>query len=235
MNPNHLHALIALELRRIGPTVLRVQGAALVLAALFAVASSEPHENMLAVLLGTPIGVTLVAPMTVIRDKMEGTLEFLCSLPATAGELVTARFAAAALCILPGIALAGAGLAWLPLPAPVAAVPGELLFTALVGYWAALVVVSWLMAAAFASFEFARLMRWPLAIAVILLVVLPRVLERVVPDNFNDVMRQAVAQPWAPTAAALLVLALMGTAALVAFAITRRAFANYRPDFERPM
>ncbi|HEX7048753.1 MAG TPA: hypothetical protein VF188_00975 [Longimicrobiales bacterium] len=235
MSAGHFKALLGLELRRLAPTVLRVQGAALVLAALFILLGKASTENLLAAFIGTPIGATLLAPMTIVRDKMERTLEFLCTLPATAGEIAAARFAAAALALAPGAALAGIAVAAVDLPTPFDVLHGGLLAAATVGFWLLLSIASWVLVAAAAAFEFARLLRWPLVVVALAVILLLRIAERVRPADVAVALRDGPIPPWALPAAASVLLVALAAAALFAFAITRRAVARYRPDLDQPL
>lgn len=234
MRSGHVVTLLSLELRRVAPTILRVQAAALVLAGLFMALAQNPAENILAVLVGTPIGVTMVTPMTIVRDRMEGTLEFLCNLPATATELAAARFAAAPLGLLPAVVLAGIGVGVLGMPSPFDATPVIVQVAMMIAFWLMLTVASWLITATFASFEFARLLRWPLA-TVGMVVILSTVLGRAFPAGFNDTLRGFIMRPWAPIAVSVTLLILAAMASLGAFAVTRRVFGHYRGDIDQPL
>src|SRR5690606_22244095 len=175
MNTANFDALLWLETRRDGPLVLRLIGATIVVLGLFAAFGRATAENVVAIALGSGFGAVLIVPMTVSRDKLERTMDFLRSLPTTASEIAAARFAAAALSALPNAVLAGAALLVVDLPAPFDFVSGRFAVAATVALWILLTTAAWLLIAASAAFELSSLLSWPLIALVLFALVLPRV------------------------------------------------------------
>ncbi len=143
MNPKHFDALLALEVRRVSPLLLRILLAMLGVVLLFTAFGKGTAENILAAIIGTSLATVLAVPLTVSRDKLEGTLAFLRSLPASTLDLTAARFAAGASSVLPGAILTGISLAILERPAELAFLFSASFFTVTAGWWAALAVTSW--------------------------------------------------------------------------------------------
>jgi len=72
-------ALLALELRRQRPMFVRMALVTVVIGLVFFVAGKRTPADLLATLVGSGLGVALIVPMGIARDKMEGTLEFICT------------------------------------------------------------------------------------------------------------------------------------------------------------
>lgn len=229
MNRTHFSALLGLELKRVQRLVLRLLIATVGVAVLLAVAGQGDAGTLIAVCLGTGIGVALTVPMGVSRDKMEHTLEFLCGLPTAAATVAAAKFAAAALVVLPWAALTACAIGWFGVLhrfglGGVVAVPAALL-----GVWTMLSLLSWVLAAFLARFELEMLMGVPLGILVVILLVVPRVLDAIGPRDPAAALQWFLRQPWAPAAIAAAAVALVVGIAALAFATARKAIATYRP------
>lgn len=235
MNTAHFDALLWLETRRVGPLVLRLIGATIVVLGLFAAFGRATAENVVAIALGSGFGAVLIVPMTVSRDKLERTMDFLRSLPTTASEIAAARFAAAALSALPNAVLAGAALLVVDLPAPFDFVSGRFAVAATVALWILLTTAAWLLIAASAAFELSSLLSWPLIALVLFALVLPRVGAWILPDDPIAAITRFLAHPWAPAAIAGILAALTAGIGAAAFIVTRRAIARYTPTPDRPL
>lgn len=107
MNPHALRALVALELRRVGASAARIVAAVAALVGVLVLAGWMTPARV-AIPVGM-VGFSLLAagPSGVMRDKLDGGLEFLTFLPVPAGTLAAARLAYVTLASVPG----GAGLA----------------------------------------------------------------------------------------------------------------------------
>ncbi|MEJ2539159.1 MAG: hypothetical protein P8188_04205 [Gemmatimonadota bacterium] len=108
-------ALVAVELRRGLGVVgrgLAMTGAALLL---FAVLGQADRQSLGTLLLGLTAFYMVSAPVTVTRDRLDGGLEFLASLPVSPGIVAGARLTGFALLQLPvpvHLSLAGWLWAW---------------------------------------------------------------------------------------------------------------------------
>ncbi len=210
-----------------------VLGAGLIV--VFAVFSEDVAENILAVTMGGTMGTALLIPMTVSRDKLEHTLGFLLSLPATVPELVVARFGAAALSLLPGSVATGAALALLPLPAELAFMEGIPAFTMALGFWLLLMVVAWSLTAAAAAFDLSTLLGWPLVIFVGLCFILLWAIRTLGPDDPVQALRSFFGQPFAGAVLVAVVTVAMIATAIAAFLFACWGFAGYTPRPEKPL
>ena len=233
MNQRHFNALLAVELTRARPVVTRLGIATpLALGAFWLLERATP-ENLLAVTMGAGLGVALVSvPITVLRDKLDRTLEFFVALPTTAGTLAAAKFAAAALVPLPWAVATAIVFALTPpsgvrLGDPVGTAAGVL-----VAAWCALAALSWVVTAAWARFAPTRAGMWPLALIVLMALVgsfAGRVLRLLGVRDVSAALLRLLEAPWLPLAAALVGAALFAGVGLIAFAITRRALGQYQP------
>ncbi len=101
-------ALLLLVLRRDRPQVARMVFVTFAICGLFYLAGKREASNQLAILLGSGLGIVLLVPMGIVRDKMEGTLEFICGLPVEPREIAASRFIAGALIAIPWAIAVGA-------------------------------------------------------------------------------------------------------------------------------
>ncbi len=111
MSPRHVGTLARVEIQRAKPLLGRLYLAGAAGLALFFALGRGSGENVLVVIMGVTMGAAAVMPFAVMRDKLDHTLEFLLSLPVTVSDLVTARFLAAALGLLPGAIATGVAFA----------------------------------------------------------------------------------------------------------------------------
>lgn len=233
MNQRHFNALLAVELTRARPAVTRLGIATLLALGVFWLLGRATPENLVAVTLGAGLGVAVGAvSFSVLRDRLDRTLEFFVALPTTAGTLVAAKFAAAALVPLPWAVATGVVFALAPplgvrLGDPVGMAAGVL-----VAAWGALAVLSWVFIAAWARFEPNRAMMLPLALMVLAALMdkfAGSVLRLFGVRDVSAALLRLLEAPWLPLAAALLAAALFAGVGLIAFAITRRALRHYQP------
>ena len=112
MDRRHFDALLAVELRRLLPLFRRLLVGTLAIDLLFVVAGRATAANIFGLLVGAAAGYVLGPPLQMTRDKMEHTLEFLTGLPAPPGTIAAAKFAAAAIFIVPAGLQIALGFAW---------------------------------------------------------------------------------------------------------------------------
>ena len=208
-------------------------GAGLIVA--FAALGKASGENVLAVIMGVTVATVIAIPLGVSRDKLEHTLEFLQSLPVTVSELVTARFAAAALSLLPGAVATGAALGLLPRPAELEFVAGLAAFNVALGFWLLLTLVAWGLTAASAAFDLASMMGWPLAAFVLLAFLVSMAIRLLGPEDLGAALDWFFQQPFAEVAIVVAVGGVMVVTAVVAFGVAHRGFTVYTPRPERPL
>jgi ABC-type transport system involved in multi-copper enzyme maturation permease subunit len=216
--------LLKLELRRQRPFALKMALLSAVVCAVFFAAGKRAPADLLAVVLGSGLGAVLIVPMGISRDKMEGTLDFLCGLPVEPRAIAASRFAAMAILAAPW-AIA-AGVVSIALPVTVQVNPGAVTVLTLL----VLLVIGACSITAFACWELEALLGAPFVALVIAFVLAPRVARALLPGLTRDAALHFVQTPSAPLLIALCLLVAGGVVGAIAFGMTTRGFANYRAD-----
>ncbi len=237
-NGRHLRALLAIDLRRAWPgsrTIGLVTVGAVGLLVLFGKTSVV---NVLVVVLGAGLGMaTAGPPMTVMRDKIDGSLEFLCTLPTSARMIAAAKFLTSAVTVLPwslgtAIIIAVMGVPHgFPMSAPAAALSGFFVI------WVTYCLVAWCLIVVWARFEPERVGLFPLLVLLAALFGAEPLLQWVGlndPASTVELLRAFIRQPWLRVAAPLLIAAAVGGLSALSFVLTAHAFANYRPKPAEP-
>jgi hypothetical protein len=232
VNQRHFNALLAVELKRVRTVLVRLGVATPLGLGVFLLLGKGTPENFLAVVLGAGLGVAVAGvPSGVLRDKLDGTLEFFVRLPATPGTVAAARFAAAALTSLPWAVATGVVFAPLARSYAVAGDPVGAASGMLVASWCGLCVFSWVAMAVWARFDPNRVGMWPLGLIVMVAVLgsaSGRLLRALGVNDVSAAVGAALKWPWLPLAAALLGVAVFAGVTVAAFEVTRRAFRRYR-------
>jgi ABC-type Na+ efflux pump permease subunit len=225
----HVRALLGADVRRLGPRfALSTVGVLAVL--LLSITTGIGSRGFVT---GITSALLFMQPMylamQIVKDRVDGTLDFLCSLPVTPETLAAVRVVPmAALSLLGGVAAAVLGL-WHGVPAslgrgPVTVAATFLLVGALVPAALASVVL-----ALSARFRFETLVMLPMLL-VFGVVALGQAVARFVPDGTGAELRLLLTQPWVPAVLiATLCGALIGVVAL-AFRLTAHAFARFTPE-----
>ena len=235
MNLRHVGDLTRLEIRRAKALLGRLYLAGVAGLALFYVLRRATDENILAVVMGVTLGMTLTVPFAVMRDKLDRTLEFLLSLPVTVADLVAARFLAAAIGLLPGVIATGVALALVTPPTEFGVLAAVAPAQMALGFWVLLTLAAWCLTAA-AACELSRLISWSIAGMVVLLGwVVPWVLGLLERDGPAAALRSFVEQPYAPVAMGAAALVVAAALAVAAFAIAHRGLTRYPSRPETPL
>jgi hypothetical protein len=221
---NVIQPLLLLELRRQRPVFLRMVLLTLLVSTVFFVAGKRTPNELLATLIGSSLGVVLIVPMGISRDKMEGTLEFICGLPIEPHTIAASRFIAVALLATPWAVSVGALSCVVPAvgalnPAGVAVL-----------VWLTMLLLGSCATALLARFDLETLLGAPIIVMVIAAVLVPRVVHSPIPGVTPDALLDFLGQPAAPLLLASALLAAVGAFGSVAFAVTVRGFAGYRRD-----
>ena len=235
MKARHVGALVRLEGQRSARLLARMYLFGLAVIVVFAVFGRATADNILAVIMGGTIGTSLLIPLSVSRDKTERTLEFLLSLPATVPELVAARFAAAAVSLLPGSVATGVALAVLPLPPELGFMDGVPTFTIAVGFWVLATVATWSLVALAAAFDLSTVMGWPLGIVVGLCFAVPWAIGRWGPSDPGQALMWFLRQPFAAAVLVAVATTVVVATAGAAFLLACRGFNTYTPRPEKPL
>jgi hypothetical protein len=202
--------------------LMRMAQLTALVAVVFFIAGKRSPEDRLAAVIGCAFGVVLIVPMGISRDKMEGTLDFICGLPVEARDIAASRFVAAGLLVIPWAV--GIGAVWLARPFSIALNP----LAVSVAAWLAMVSISTGAAAIFTCFELENVLGVPMIAMLITVVVVPRAVHAGFPSLTTALMLQ-----WLTTRAAPVVLASAATLVVisvctVAFLATVRGLAKHQ-------
>jgi hypothetical protein len=227
MERRHFRALLKVEVARHRTVVTRLLLTTAALVAVFWVAGKRGPDTMLAVVLGAGLGSALIVPMGVTRDRLEGTLAFLTGLPTRPATIAAARFAVVVFATAPWALLAAFGM--LPLarelehgPPPLAAALGTALLA-----WIGLTTIGWVLTGVLSRWDLAQMLGVPIIVAVIALLVLPRLLRPLVPADPVAWLTWFLAQAWAPVAIGGGLVGLALLAGAVSFGLAVRGIARY--------
>jgi hypothetical protein len=216
--------LLLLELRRQRPMVLRMACLTIIVGVVFFLAGKRTPADFLAILIGSSLGVVLIVPMGISRDKMDGSLDFLCGLPVESHAIAASRFIAVAVLAIPWAV--GVGAASFTLPVMVSLNPvGVAILT-----WLAMLLLGACGTALFTRFELESLLGAPVVAMVISVVLVPRVVHALIPGITQESLLRFLQQPTTPLVLATVLPAAVGIVGAVAFGIASRGFATYRPD-----
>ncbi|MFQ5538199.1 MAG: hypothetical protein ACE5GJ_12205 [Gemmatimonadota bacterium] len=235
--PREVSVLVRMEFRRMREAILRIIGMTVAwFGALFVLGKVTPGTVSFAlVTLGLSAG--MVPFSTSMRDKLDGTMEFLASLPADPEKIAAGRFLFMALhAVVPGFMM-GVGVI-LGMSLMIGAAEAEALRVAAPQLLLVLsVATSWFLIfvglstghALVTRFELGRIMGWPARIAIFVMIVLTFAGEEV-SAMFRPIPHWFGATPWALPALGVLVLAACVGAIYVSFRLTASALRNFRPD-----
>lgn len=228
----HLRALLAADARRLGPAVLRSTGGVLAIVAV-ALATGVGTRGFVAGLVGALLVMQpMFLALQLVKDRMDGALAFLCTLPVSPATLAAVRLAPIVLASVAGGAVATVLAARAGVPAALGGHPGMataaiLLLATLVPAGLASVVL-----ALGARFRFETLVSLPMLL-VLALVLLGRLAGRVVPPGTADRLRALAATGWAPAAATVVLCVLLVAVVALAFRATARTFERFTPEAGR--
>lgn len=229
MNVEVIRALVLLELRRgLAPNARLIGAFAAGTAVMAALRWLTPSRfAWLLALIATTLFMQV--PMCVLRDKLDGGMEFLVSLPVSSSSLAAGRLLAGAISCLPGsLALAVAIRLWVPEAS--AAVPGGMAAVA-GGLWIASALACCLLVAVACRFE-ARTTLYVPIVSGLVAVALDELAPGVVPDPLVAA-GWLLRRPWAPA-----VLWIAGTSVVVLLAwlslrVARTGIARFEQGRDR--
>ncbi len=224
-----LRALVALELRRnlaaYGRFLLGVAGVLAILAASGWV--TPPRLAFVTVVVGTTL--LMQVPGTVVRDRLDGGLEFLVSLPVPRSLIARARLTYALVASVPcaiGFTAAAALLA----PASAGALPGGL-WTLFVWIFVVVVLCAFLMVGWTLRFEARQATNGFIGL-VVGMTALGGLVPRVLPDPLGATLR-LLARPWAPWALGAGASIVIAGLLWLSFHLARTGLERFTPGRER--
>lgn len=230
MERRQLAALLTVELRRQRRVTARLFVSTAVIAAVFWLAGKRGPDTGFAIALGMGFGAALIVPVGVTKDRLEGTLAFLTGLPTRPSTIAAARFAAVAVTTLPWAVVAAGGLGWVAAAFPGAPPPAWVALGALPLAWAGFTTIGWILTGVFSRWDLAQLLGVPIVVAVIALLLIPRVARPLLPADPAAWFGTFFASPWGPLGVASAVLLVAAAAGAAAFALAVHGIATYRPD-----
>ena len=215
-------SLLRLELRRQRSMAVRLTGVTILICLVFYAAGKRTAVEMLALVVGSSLGTIMMVPMGIAREKMEGTLDFICGLPVEPRTIAASRFLAVAILPIPWVIAIGVTSVAVPTlgalnPVGVAALA-----------WLALLSLGALGTALCTLYDLESLLGVPLLAFVIAVVLVPRVAHALLPGLTPKVVLHLLQQPRAPIVLTLVLLVGVAIAGTLSFAITARGFAKYR-------
>lgn len=191
---------------------------------LFFLAGKRQASNQLAILLGSGLGIVLLVPMGIVRDKMEGTLEFICGLPVEPSEIAASRLVAGALIAIPWAIAVGVLTSVMKSHGAMNPVDAAVLT------WLMMCVLGGCLTAACALFDFVTLLGAPMVALVGVWILLPRVIGALFPGITEQSVVQFLNRPATPFVLAAGLVAIISATGSMAFAAATRGFARYRYD-----
>ena len=214
--------LLRLELRRQRSFALRMAIVTVLIILVFYGAGKRAPADILALVIGSSLGTILIVPTGISREKMEGTLDFVCGLPVEPRTIAASRFAAVALIPVPWAVAIGVTSAAVPAIGAV----NPVVMAALA--WLALTLAAGVGTALLTMYDLESLVGAPLLAFVVAAILVPRLMHALFPGITSAAVLQLLQRPAAPLAFTLVLLALVAIVGAVAFAITVRGFATYR-------
>ncbi len=222
-----IRSLLGLEFRRVRKQVLHTLGGSLAVVTVMVLA--DFGSSAVFVLLGA-IGFSfaLMGPMHVMKDKLDGTMEFLAGLPASPASLAAARCAAAGALTALGafFVTAACGIA---LP-PILDVPAiRVVAVAYPLSWFSASAASWLLMGLMARFTIARLASTGFAVPFVVLIGALWVFDALF-GNPVDLLADLMARDSGLSILILAVLLLSTIVMAASYLLTRGGIARYRPE-----
>lgn len=192
-------------------------------AAVFFIAGKRSPEDRLATVLGCSFGIVLIVPMGISRDKMEGTLDFVCGLPVEPRDIAASRLIAAGLFAIPWAV--GIGAVWISRPFSIALNPVAVAAVA----WLAMLTIGASATAIFTYFELESLLGAPIIAMLLIVAIVPRIVHAVMPDLTPASVLQFLASPGMMPVLAFSFLIFVLAVVSLSLAISVRALNSFRP------
>lgn len=229
INRRHFDALIAIELKRTWKTLRLVLVMGIVAVVVLVATGKVTRFNLLALVLGGGLAPTIGAAATMLRDKMERTLEFLSTLPTEPSTIAAAKFCAIAVTALPwalvgAFVLVGSDLGGLPFAST------ELAWlSAAAAIWGSYLFLAWGLLALWTRFEPEQIGIFPIVILMILAFGGDLLLDLLDPKRITAALEWLSTTPWAPAATAAAVLVAAAALGALAFQVMVSGIRTYRP------
>lgn len=188
----------------------------------FFLAGKRSPESLLAALIGCSLGVVLIVPMGISRDKMEGTLDFLCGLPVESRDIAASRLIAVALLAVPWAVGVGAFSVVVPTSIELGPVRAAMIA------WLTMLVLGAIATALFVCFDLESLLGAPIVAMIVMLVVVPRVVHVFIPQITQESVLRFLAGGAASTVVVTVFFSAVLATVLASHQVSARALARYR-------
>jgi hypothetical protein len=229
MSPAVWRALLGLELRRAVVIAGRLLLFSAVAAGLLALSGSLSASRGALLLSIAATAFAVQVPVGIVRDKLDGGLEFLLSLPVPPAHLAAGRFAAAILCCLPA---SGALVLALHVSRPdlEAVFPGGA-SGAFLAMWAGLNLLCTLLVGIALRFDARTALYLPMGMGFVA-AALDETARRMGWD-VEAPMRWLLTQPWVPGAVRAIAVLGFGGLMWLSFHLGRTGLERYTPGGDR--
>ncbi len=227
MTSSPLRRLTLLDLRRVRPQLGRSVLMLAVIFGLLALTGRATGEIAVLILMGMGLAFVLLLPPNQLRDKLDGSMSFLLTLPVDRSTLALARCIATGVVMVPGALFPV--VAW-SLAAPALFPPGltrpGLVGVALVS-WSAMTALSILLSSLLVRFRLDQISAIPFLVFLGLLFILDPLVTPFLPAQTRIV--EFLSRPEAAmTVEVALILASAGVA-LVGYRMLREGLERYQP------
>jgi hypothetical protein len=232
MRESALRSLMILELRRAERPLRRTLGLAAGASVVISVLGLATAGRMAFILVVLGMTVLSTPVMSIVKDKLDGGLEFLVALPVDRSVLAAARLGAGCLISMAG-GLCLAVAFWLvsrqSLPAmrSHSLAPGAfgiIIVGAALSVGLGMGVSLRMRASRFANLVFAGFL---------VALVVEKLIRHAMPGG-ADVLLRLLAEPWFPRALAVALGLLAGAAAWLAYWLSRTGLERFRPERDEP-
>lgn len=228
----HLRPLVLLELQRAWPHARKIVVFVAVITLVLMLVGKGRLEYLLPMFLGAGLGAGIAIAFGVVRDKLEGTLEFLCNLPIGSGTIVEAKFASITLLVLPWSLASTALIPLLGLPEGIPARLADVILGVLVSSCVMLCLTGWWVTAAWLRYDPETVGLLPGAAIVVLLFGFGFLMDRFGPEDPVALLvwlQRFFGHWWAAPAVVLGLAGLVAVTGAGAFLVARKALRRFEP------
>lgn len=223
-----LGSLLRLEYRRVRKQVLHTLVGSLVVVGGMVVTGVSDVNTTPFVLVAVGFSFLFMGPVHVLKDKLDGTMEFLAGLPAHASILALARcLAASGLAALSAVFLAAAcGVA---LPPMLGSSAARIVVVAYPLSWATASAMSWLLIALLTRFTMTRLASVGLLVPFVVMVGILWLFDWLFGNPAQILLALMDRDSWQWILGSALLLLCAGVMA-VSYVVARDGIGRYRPE-----
>jgi len=228
MDEKRFFALLRVDIKRgTRPTVKGLAMVAVVIVVLVFTGNAS-GEKLGLVLVGTSMMYVMTVPLMTFKDKMDGSLEFLTTLPVSGSVVASARLAATCLATLPAAVQAAFAFGLFAAPVLGVSAVGPSIFYSGFLVWVAFALASFFCVALFIRFETSQVFLAPFFLMFAVIFGGEWLVSRLFEDPLAS-MRAFVAMPLAPYIVAGLLAVGLITLLAVSFVLAKQGIERYHP------